>query len=153
MTGGHCYDLFIMWRRMTGEARMPVREEVGRKQKKEKQFTSLGSRKIKWKGQVQASEARRKMRSVLEKKAEARGAGIVKTQKSRLSETENKSGYNNYFGRKMRYLKSKKGINRKDCSPQCYQFSLINTEYLFPLPLSRTLPCKQSSSNIVSRQR
>lgn len=32
---------------MTGEARMPVCEEVGRKQKKEKQFTSLGSRKIK----------------------------------------------------------------------------------------------------------
>ena len=93
------------------------------------------------------------MRRVLEKKAEVGGVGVVKRQKSLLFETENKSGYNNYFGRKMRYLKSKKGINRKDCSPQCYQFSLSNTEYLFPLPLSRTLPCKQSSSNIESRQR
>lgn len=47
---------------------------------------------------------------VLGKKLEVEGAGTVRSDKSRLFEIENKSGHNNYFGRKMRALKLKKRI-------------------------------------------
>lgn len=79
-------------------------------------------------GQAQACEAWRKVRRVLGKKVEVEGAGTVRSDKSRLFEIENKSGHSNYFGRKMRALKSKKRINRKNCILLCYQFLLSNTK-------------------------
>lgn len=79
-------------------------------------------------GQAQAWEAWRKMRRGLGKQVEVEGAGTVKSDKSRLFEIENKSGHNNYFGRKMRALKSKKRINRKNCILLCYQILLSNTK-------------------------
>ena len=61
-------------------------------------------------GQAQAWEAWRKMRRGLGKQVEVEGAGTVKSDKSRLFEIENKSGHNNYFGRKMRNLVNFEGL-------------------------------------------
>lgn len=65
---------------------------------------------------------------VLEKKAEVGEVSMVRRERNLLSEKENRSGYNSYFGRNMRYLKFNKGINRRSCSPQCYQFSLSSAK-------------------------
>lgn len=84
---------------------------------------------------------------VLQKKAEVGEVSIVKREKSLPFERGDRSGYDDYFGRKMRFLKSKKRINRKNCSPQCYSFSLSSTEYF--CCLYQELSPKQSSSNRV----
>lgn len=92
-------------------------------------------------GTVQPSEARREIQTVVEK-AEVGDVSIVRRERSLLFEKENRSGYNNYFGRNMRYLKSNKGINRKNCSPQCYQLSLSGAKNISIASTKNSPPSK-----------
>ena len=152
MTVSYCYHLLIMWRRhVTGQ----LEGQCVRRWEERETIYFFGKQENKTKltmGPAQAREAWRKMRRVLGKKVEVKEASAVKNHKSLLFEIENKSGHNNYFGRKMRALKSKKRINRKNCILLCYQFLLSNTR-IISFALSRALPSKQSSPDIESRQR
>lgn len=52
----------------------------------------------------------------LEKKAEVERVSIVKKEKSVFLGIQNGYGFSNYFVRKMRSIKSRKGSNRKNGS-------------------------------------
>ena len=41
---------------------------------------------------------------------------------------------------KMRYLKPKKRVSRKDCSPRCYQFSLSSTKTISIASIKKNSP-------------
>lgn len=83
------------------------------------------------------------MRRGLGKQVEAEGAGTVKSDKSRLFEI-NKSGHNNYFGRKNEEAKSKKRINERTAFSCVIRFYSAIQKY-FPC-LYQELSLKQSSS-------